>query len=145
MQPLLEIVTFPLALLKLMAKQEGLATNPLLGVAKRAGVETSVFNLPAHRVLLVLIEHAPSPETIAREFLTELGQCGIPGVTELGALLRAKYSRRADWVQWALKCKVWFGVLSWKFLQRDGRPQSVSSSRSPAVTSPALHSSRATT
>lgn len=75
----MEVATFALALLKLMAKQEGSATNPPLGVAKRAGVETSVFNLPAHRVLLALIEHAPAPETIAREFLTELGQCGTPG------------------------------------------------------------------
>jgi hypothetical protein len=88
------LATYPLALLQLMEGEEGSAENPPLGIATRVGVEKSVFAVPAHRLLQALMEHAPSPDTIAREFLVELGKCGIPSVETLGALLRS--STRAD-------------------------------------------------
>jgi hypothetical protein len=73
------LALYPLALLKLMA-QEGAAP---LGMAKRIGMEDSEWNLPAHRVLQALIEHAPSPESIARELLEKLGECKIQSVKTL--------------------------------------------------------------
>ena len=57
-----------------------------LGLAKRAGAESSTFNLPAHTLLKALITHAPSSATIAKEFLSELGKCGDPLVETLGVL-----------------------------------------------------------
>ncbi|KAI6117319.1 hypothetical protein EDD17DRAFT_1881031 [Pisolithus thermaeus] len=46
-----------------------------------------MFNLPAHRLLKALLTHSPSPKTIAKEFLRELGKCGNPLVETLGVLL----------------------------------------------------------
>ena len=75
---------YPLALLELMNQQEDAVENPPLGIAKRAGVEVSVFNIPAHRLLKALINHSPSPEAMAKEFLKELGKCGVDSVSQFG-------------------------------------------------------------
>ena len=65
------------------------STGPLLlGTARRSGAEWSSLNVPAHRLLKALITHAPSPQTIAKEFLVELGKCGNVLVETLGVLLR---------------------------------------------------------
>ncbi|KAF8523340.1 hypothetical protein BU17DRAFT_86082 [Hysterangium stoloniferum] len=71
-----------LALLSLMGKQEDVMDNPPLGIARRIGATTSTFDVPAHKLLQAVIEHSPSPETIAREFLVELGKCEIVIVKE---------------------------------------------------------------
>jgi hypothetical protein len=78
---------YPLALLDLMNEQDGAAENPPLGFAKRAGLETSVFNMPAHRILKALIDHSPSPEAMAKEFLKELSKCGIEIVHQFGEIV----------------------------------------------------------
>ena len=71
--------------------REHVSTDNLpLGTATRAGVESSTkFHVPAHRLLEALIHHAPSPDTIAREFLVELGKCGISVVKTLGSMFRS--------------------------------------------------------
>jgi len=53
------------------------------GFAGHAGAETSTFDVPAHKLWQALIENSPSPETMAREFLTELVKCGILAVHQL--------------------------------------------------------------
>jgi hypothetical protein len=78
------LASYPLTLLKLIGKQEDAAKNPPLGISKRLGVETSAFNVAAHRLLKAVIEYSPSPATVAQEFLVELGKCGIPVVKEYG-------------------------------------------------------------
>ena len=76
-----QLASYPLALLKLMGEGE----HPPLGMARRSGVlESPALSVPAHKLLEALITHAPSPETIAKEFLAELGKCGIALVETLG-------------------------------------------------------------
>ncbi|KAF8731166.1 hypothetical protein AX14_005065 [Amanita brunnescens Koide BX004] len=75
-----QLASYPLALLKLMGEGE----HPPLGMARRSGVlESPALSVPAHKLLEALITHAPSPETIAKEFLAELGKCGIALVETL--------------------------------------------------------------
>lgn len=81
------LAEYPLALLNLMEKDEKSATNPPLGIAKRIGSQRPIYDLPAHRFLLALISNAPSPDTIAKEFLKTLHGCNIPAVVKLGTLL----------------------------------------------------------
>ncbi|KAF5373480.1 hypothetical protein D9615_009461 [Tricholomella constricta] len=76
-----QLSPFPLALLELI-DENGSVDNPPLGMAKRSGVQTSSYNVPAHRLLHALIEHAPSPDTMAREFLEVLMACRIKDVEE---------------------------------------------------------------
>jgi hypothetical protein len=83
-----QITSYSLALLKLMDESYKSTGQPFLGIAKRVGVESSTFNLPAHKVLLALITHAQSPDSIAREMLVELGNCGNSLVETLGLLFR---------------------------------------------------------
>ena len=83
-----QITSYSLALLKLMDESYESTGQPFLGIAKRVGVESSTFNLPAHKVLLALITHAQSPESIAREMLFELGKCKNSIVETLGLLFR---------------------------------------------------------
>ena len=83
-----QVTSYPLALLKLMDEGEVSTDQPPLGISKRLGVESSAYNVPAHEILQALITHAPSPKTIAKEFLFELGKCGIVPVARLGVLLR---------------------------------------------------------
>lgn len=71
-----QVPSYPLALLKLMNEGDGSTGQPPLGISKRLGLESSAYNVPAHIILQALITHAPSPKTIAKEFLRELGQCG---------------------------------------------------------------------
>ena len=77
------------------------AENLPLGMATRVGVEQSAYNVPAHRLLAALINHAPSPDTIAREFLVELGKCGMSAVESLGSMFRS--STRVDLADHASK------------------------------------------
>lgn len=79
------IVLYPLALLNVMKSKN----DPLLGVAERLGIESSAFKVPAHRFLHALIEQAPSPVTIASEFLIELEKCGNTAVITLGTQFRS--------------------------------------------------------
>ena len=83
-----QVPSYPLALLNLMDEGYVSTGEPPLGTATRFGVESSMFNLPAHRLLQALLTHSPSPTTIAKEFLRELGKCGNPLVEKLGVLLR---------------------------------------------------------
>ncbi len=83
-----QVTSHPLALLKLMDESYESTGQPPLGIARHVGVESSTFNLPAHKILQALITHAQSPETIAKELLIELGKCGNGLVETLGLLLR---------------------------------------------------------
>jgi hypothetical protein len=82
-----QVTSYPLALLKLMDESYESTGQPPLGIARRVGVESSTFDLPAHKILQALITHAQSPETIAKELLIELGKCGNGFVETLGLLL----------------------------------------------------------
>ncbi|KAF8837546.1 hypothetical protein BDN67DRAFT_972811 [Paxillus ammoniavirescens] len=93
------LAPYPLALLQLMRREEASAENLPLGMATRLGVEKSAYNVPAHRFLEALIHHAPSPDTIAGEFLVELGKCGIPDVNSSAEAVRNRTCADApgDW------------------------------------------------
>jgi len=79
--------SYALALLKLMRSQEDVDDNPPLGIAmRRDGKDTSSFNVPAHDFLRFLIEHSPSPETLARLFMVELARCEIVAMKNLGTV-----------------------------------------------------------
>ena len=56
-----------------------------LGMALRWDTQTSKYNLPADRVLQAMVKHALSPQTVAQQFMTELGKCKIAAVISLGA------------------------------------------------------------
>ena len=79
---------YALALLTLMGDQEGVDNeNPPLGMAVCWETQSSIYNLPAHRLLQALIEHPPTPEAnqaIAQQFFTELAKCENSIVIELG-------------------------------------------------------------
>ena len=76
---------YALALLKLMGNQEcDNENNPPLGWALHLETPSSVYNLAAHKLLRTLIEHSPSPETVAQQFLTELERSENPAVADLG-------------------------------------------------------------
>ena len=83
-----QVASYPLALLELMDQDDRCTAQPPLGIPRRIGAESSVFNIPAHRLLKALITHAPSQETVAKEFLVELGKCGNALVQTLGVLVR---------------------------------------------------------
>ena len=83
-----QVPNYPLALLNLMEEGYVSTGEPPLGIATRFGVESSMFKVPAHRLLQALLTHSPSPKTIAKEFLCELGKCGNPLVKTLGVLHR---------------------------------------------------------
>jgi len=78
--------SYVLELLKLIGRQDDAMENPPMGFARRAGAETSTFDVPAHKLLQALIEHSPSPKTMAREFLVELVRCEDLAVKELGSV-----------------------------------------------------------
>ncbi|KIJ17715.1 hypothetical protein PAXINDRAFT_97932 [Paxillus involutus ATCC 200175] len=82
-----------------MVREEQSAENLPLGMATRLGVESSAYNVPAHHFLSALIHHAPSPDTIAGEFLVELGKCGIPFVKSLAEAVcnRTCTNAPGDW------------------------------------------------
>lgn len=81
--------SYALALLKLMGNQEGAnEDNPPLGSwALHLETQSSVFNLATQRLLQTLIEHSPSPEAVAQQFMTELAQCENSAVIDLGDAL----------------------------------------------------------
>ncbi|KAI6116630.1 hypothetical protein EDD16DRAFT_1592059, partial [Pisolithus croceorrhizus] len=70
-----------------------------LGITTHCSVESLMFNLPAHRLLKALLTHSPSPKTITKEFLCELGKCGNPLVEMLAKDMYSKVSTLAidDW------------------------------------------------
>ena len=77
--------SYALALLTLVGNQENVNDNPLGIVIRCDGTDSS--NMPAHNLLRLLIEHSPSPETIARLFMVQLARCEIPAVKNLGNTL----------------------------------------------------------
>jgi hypothetical protein len=80
--------SYALALLELMGNQEGAdQDNPPLGWALHLETQSSVFNLAAHRLLRPLIEHSPSPEAVAQQFMAGLAQCENSAVIDLGDAL----------------------------------------------------------
>ena len=106
-----QLALYPLALLKLLG-EEASAENLPLGTATRAGRESSRFRAPAHRVLEALINHSPSPDTIAGEFLVQLGKCGISVVESLGAMFRSSTSADlADHVSKLKQCVAVFAPI----------------------------------
>ena len=82
-----QVPSYPLTLLNLMEEGYGSTSQPPLGIARPSSAESSTLNVPAHRLLKALITHSPSPETIAKELLVELGKCGNPPVKMLSVLL----------------------------------------------------------
>jgi hypothetical protein len=73
------------ALLTLLGNQEGAEKeNPPLGWAMRLVTKTKTYSQPAHRLLQALLEHSPSPETVAEQFMTELADSETSAVVELG-------------------------------------------------------------
>jgi hypothetical protein len=58
--------------------------NQPLGWAVRETVQQSIYSQTAHKFLQALIEHSPSPETVARQVLTRLGECQNLAVANLG-------------------------------------------------------------
>ncbi|KAH9963117.1 hypothetical protein BC827DRAFT_1193455 [Russula dissimulans] len=90
--------SYILELLEFIGKKDNSMENPPLGFARRAGAETSTFDVPAHKLLKALIEHSPSPETVAREFLVELVKCEISAVKELVHSLDSDHpASPSDW------------------------------------------------
>lgn len=89
------------SLLTLMGNQTNEDTcSPLLGMALRWDTRTSRlrwdtrasrFNLPAYRLLKALIEHAPFPQTVAQQFMTQLEKCENAAVINLGAHALSTY------------------------------------------------------
>jgi len=80
--------SYAIALLTLMGNQEGAnEDNPPLGMALHCETQLSMFNLAAHRLLRTLIEHSPSPEAVAQQFVTELAECEKSAVIDLGDAL----------------------------------------------------------
>ena len=80
--------SYALALLKLMGNQEGAnEDNPPLGWALHLETQSSVYSQTAHKLLQALIEHSPSPETVAQQVLTELGKCDNASVAGFGDAL----------------------------------------------------------
>ena len=137
-----QLAPYPVALLQLMEGDEGLTANPFLGIAKRIGVETSTFNGPAHRLLSALIEHSLSPDSIAREFLVELGRCGNSDVGILGTLVFVPRSPDLD--DRVFKHKQSAAVLAPRPLVNE-RQRFINNSRSWVAISPRLRSLGVTT
>ena len=80
----MSLTPFTLTLLKHVEEHEGPSSEkPLLGMARRLSTENSKWKIPAHRVLLSLITHAPDPEYIVREFWEELKNCGNTSILSL--------------------------------------------------------------
>ena len=89
----MEIGSFPLqsyalALLTLVGNQYvqngANEDHAPFGMALRLDTRRRKYRQTAHRLLQALIEHAPSPEAVAREFLNELAKCDNPTVECLG-------------------------------------------------------------
>jgi hypothetical protein len=136
------LAPYPLALLQLV-KEEGSTEIPFLGIAKRVGVEYSMYNLPARGFLEALINYAPSPETMAREFLLELGKCGMPVVEALG-LIGSILQPETDLAERVFKRKKCVTVLM-PILQVTGQQWFINSSRWQAPALLTSRGSRATT
>ncbi|KAI6122895.1 hypothetical protein EDD16DRAFT_1569460 [Pisolithus croceorrhizus] len=94
-----QVPSYALALLNLMEEGYVSSGDLPLGIATRLGVESSMFDLPAHRILKALLTHSPSPKTIAKEFLRELGKCANPLVETLAEDVYGEVSTLAvdDW------------------------------------------------
>jgi hypothetical protein len=68
-----------------MGNQKGAdEENPPLGWAMRLIQQNTVYSQTAHKLLQALIEHSPSPETVAKQVLSDLGKCENPAVASLG-------------------------------------------------------------
>ena len=92
-----QVASYALALLELMDQDDGsTGAQPPLGITRRIGAESSVFNVPSHRLLKALITHTPSQEIVAKEFLVQLGKCGNALVQTLGVLVRSLDFRSSE-------------------------------------------------
>jgi hypothetical protein len=76
--------SYALALLTLVASQPDARDNPLFGFAIRQVKRASLYCQTVHEFLQALIEYSPSPETVARQFLSELAGCETTAVETLG-------------------------------------------------------------
>jgi len=85
---LFPLQSYPLALLTLVGNQYvqngANEDHAPFGMAMRLDTRRRKYRQTAHRLLRTLIEHAPSPEAVAREFLNELANCENPAVESLG-------------------------------------------------------------
>jgi hypothetical protein len=137
------LASYPLALLQLMKEEEGSTENPPLGIAKRVGVEESVYNVPACSFLAALIDYTLSPETMAREFLVELGKCGVQVVEALGSM-GFVLPPEIDLAEHVFKWKKYVALLA-LILQVTGQQWSINNSRNQVPTFLASRSLQATT
>ena len=72
------------ALLTLVGNRACAEDNPLFGEAMLLDTGNTIYRQTAHTVLQALIEHSPSPEAVAGQFLADLIKCKIPAVETLG-------------------------------------------------------------
>jgi len=82
---------YPLALLTLMDIQyveagvgDDIDDNAPLGMAMCVNTQQTTYHQPAHKFLKALIEHAPSPETVALALLEKFAMCQNGAVKSLG-------------------------------------------------------------
>ncbi|KAF8497137.1 hypothetical protein F5888DRAFT_1906980 [Russula emetica] len=75
--------SYSLALLTLMGNEPGAEDDPPFGWAMRLVKTTTVYSQAAHKIFQALIEYSPSPDTVARDFLTELAKCENAVVADL--------------------------------------------------------------
>jgi hypothetical protein len=54
------------------------------GWVVRHETKQSKYHQAAHRLLIALIEHSPSPDAVAKQFLSELANCNNCAVKDLG-------------------------------------------------------------
>jgi hypothetical protein len=78
---------YALALLTLVGSQPGARDDPFFGFAIRQVKSATTYHQTAHELLQALIEHSPSPETVARQFLEELATCENAEVVTLGDVM----------------------------------------------------------
>jgi hypothetical protein len=99
--------SYALALLTLARNQEDVNDNPSLRIAtRRDGTDDSSFNMPAaHNLLRLLIEHSPSPESMARLFMVELARCKIPAVKNLGNVVLSALHDTTSHIKYYMQVK----------------------------------------
>jgi len=90
-----------LALLTLMGNQNTDKENPPLGWALHWETQSTIYSLPAHRLLRALIQHSPSPkagQAVAQQFMTVLKMCKNSNIINLVETLNTNFSvSPIDW------------------------------------------------
>ena len=90
------VQSYTLALLTLMSRpdrtsgQSDVDDQPL-GMALRAETQSSRYHAPAHVLLQAVIQHSPSQEAVAQQFMIELANCRNNAVVTLGDALYTWY------------------------------------------------------